>query len=152
MVEVPKYMPANLGEQIDSFPEPVHLCDPETSGFDYYGIRPEPGDLEVIKNTYNVFLTDHNHSILKNANIHTPLLDTLLKERNIDTLVFTGVLTGRCVMSSVLGAIDHGYKCVVPSDLVSMPYGPWRLTHYVALSEMSILCARVTKSNKIKFS
>jgi nicotinamidase-related amidase len=43
------------------------------------------------------------------------LLD-LLRERRIDTLVVTGSETDMCVLATVLGAVDYGYRVVLISD------------------------------------
>ena len=43
------------------------------------------------------------------------LLDHL-RARNIDTLVVTGSETDVCVLATVLGAVDHGYRVVVVTD------------------------------------
>jgi nicotinamidase-related amidase len=45
-------------------------------------------------------------------------LQTLLQERGIDTLVITGGETDVCVLATVLGAIDRGYRVVVTSDAI----------------------------------
>jgi nicotinamidase-related amidase len=39
-----------------------------------------------------------------------------LKERGIDALVVTGAETDVCVLATVLGAVDLGYRVVVPTD------------------------------------
>ena len=41
-----------------------------------------------------------------------------LKERAIDTIVFSGVETDVCVYASVLDAVDAGYRVVIASDAV----------------------------------
>ncbi len=43
-------------------------------------------------------------------------LQELLQARGIDSLVVTGAETDICVLSTVLGAIDHGYRVVVVQD------------------------------------
>ncbi|KAB0268154.1 cysteine hydrolase family protein [Microvirga brassicacearum] len=39
-----------------------------------------------------------------------------LKNRQIDTLIVTGSETDVCVLATVLGAVDHGYRVVLVSD------------------------------------
>ncbi|MEA1834057.1 cysteine hydrolase [Methylobacterium durans] len=43
-------------------------------------------------------------------------LDARLQARGIDTLVVTGGETDVCVLSTVLGAVDHGYRVVIVTD------------------------------------
>lgn len=45
-------------------------------------------------------------------------LDSLLTGRPIDTLVITGLETDVCVLATVLGSIDRGYRTVVVSDAI----------------------------------
>ena len=43
-------------------------------------------------------------------------LDRRLRARNIDSLVITGAETDVCVLATVLGAVDRGYRVTVVSD------------------------------------
>jgi len=45
-------------------------------------------------------------------------LHTALRQRSIDTLVVTGSETDVCVLSSVLSAVDLGYRLVIASDAI----------------------------------
>jgi nicotinamidase-related amidase len=47
---------------------------------------------------------------------HGTDLQARLQRRGIDTLVVTGAETDVCVLGAVLGAVDHGYRVVVPTD------------------------------------
>src|SRR6185312_12031488 len=46
----------------------------------------------------------------------SPRLRELLHRRRIDSLVITGAETDVCVLAAVMGAIDHGYRVVLPTD------------------------------------
>ena len=45
-----------------------------------------------------------------------PALSQLLRAREADSLVITGAETDVCVLAAVLGAVDHGYRVVLPVD------------------------------------
>ncbi|WP_338663071.1 isochorismatase family cysteine hydrolase [Pararoseomonas sp. SCSIO 73927] len=45
-----------------------------------------------------------------------PELEALLRERGTDTLVVTGAETDVCVLAAVLGAVDRGYRVIIPTD------------------------------------
>jgi nicotinamidase-related amidase len=47
---------------------------------------------------------------------HQTTLDTMLRERGIDTLLFTGYTTQCCVASTLRHAVDLGYACVLLQD------------------------------------
>jgi nicotinamidase-related amidase len=47
-----------------------------------------------------------------------PELHRRLQERGVDTLVITGAETDVCVLAAVLGAVDLGYRVVVPVDAI----------------------------------
>lgn len=46
----------------------------------------------------------------------TPQLDTVLTGRHCNTLIVTGGETDVCVLATVLGAIDRGYRVIVVTD------------------------------------
>jgi nicotinamidase-related amidase len=43
-------------------------------------------------------------------------LDHLLESGGIETLIITGGETDMCVLATVLGAVDRGYRCILVSD------------------------------------
>jgi nicotinamidase-related amidase len=47
-----------------------------------------------------------------------PALETELKRRNTDTLIVTGGETDVCVLATVLGAVDRGYRVVIVADAI----------------------------------
>jgi ureidoacrylate peracid hydrolase len=64
---------------------------------------PQPEDLIVTKHhTMNSF--------------HGTDLDRILRSLHCDTLLFGGAITNLCVESTVRGAFDRGYNCIVLSD------------------------------------
>jgi nicotinamidase-related amidase len=50
---------------------------------------------------------------------HDGELQSLLSERSADTLVFSGVETDVCVLTTALRAIDFGYRVVVVEEAVA---------------------------------
>nr|WP_207448448.1 isochorismatase family cysteine hydrolase [Roseomonas marmotae] len=45
-----------------------------------------------------------------------PELERTLRERQVDTLVISGAETDVCVLAAVMGAVDRGYRIIVPKD------------------------------------
>lgn len=45
-----------------------------------------------------------------------PEFDQALRQRNPDALIITGAETDVCVLATVLGAVDRGYRVVIPVD------------------------------------
>jgi nicotinamidase-related amidase len=45
-------------------------------------------------------------------------LAALLRERAVDALLVTGAETDVCVLATILGAIDHGYRVILVEDAV----------------------------------
>jgi nicotinamidase-related amidase len=43
-------------------------------------------------------------------------LDLLLRSAGVNTLIITGGETDMCVLATVLGAVDRGYRCILVSD------------------------------------
>lgn len=49
---------------------------------------------------------------------HDGRLAPLLAGRNVGTLIVSGLETEMCVLASVLGAVDHGFRVVIASDAI----------------------------------
>ena len=47
-----------------------------------------------------------------------PQLHQHLRERQIDTLIISGSETDVCVLSSILAAVDYGYRIIIAEDAV----------------------------------
>lgn len=47
-----------------------------------------------------------------------PHLHAHLRQRQADSLIITGAETDVCVLATVLGAIDHGYRVIVVRDAI----------------------------------
>jgi len=51
-----------------------------------------------------------------NSVFSRPGFAAALKRKGIDTLVITGGETDVCVLATVMAAIDHGFRVVLPTD------------------------------------
>lgn len=65
-------------------------------------LAPQPGDVVISKHRYSAFFETQ--------------LDSVLRTREIDTLVFTGATTSICVESTVRDATFRDYRCIVLRD------------------------------------
>jgi ureidoacrylate peracid hydrolase len=72
-------------------------------------LTPEKDDLVVAKHRYSGFFETE--------------LDTILRERGIDSLVFTGCTTNVCVDSTLRDAFYRDYRCLLLSDCTGEPIG-----------------------------
>jgi ureidoacrylate peracid hydrolase len=88
---------ARRGEQ-----DKPRLCVEGTRGAEFVGPQPRHGELVVSKHRYSIF--------------HGTGLDAALKQRNIDTLVISGVTTECCVQSSVWAAFERRFHIFIASD------------------------------------
>ena len=78
------------------------ICRTDDGGADYYGVAPEPGDIQIDKLLYDSFYgTD---------------LDDQLRARGIETVVLTGFSTDCCVDQTARAAFHRGYNVFVVSD------------------------------------
>ncbi|MEL6779496.1 MAG: isochorismatase family cysteine hydrolase, partial [Cyanobacteria bacterium J06597_16] len=65
-------------------------------------VKPEPGEIMINKPGKGAFYNTE--------------LETVLKERQITHLIFTGVTTEVCVQSTMREANDRGYECLLVED------------------------------------
>ncbi|MDQ5987294.1 MAG: Peroxyureidoacrylate/ureidoacrylate amidohydrolase RutB [Syntrophus sp. SKADARSKE-3] len=76
---------------------------------------------------------------------NSSIIDHVLRQRGINTIVATGMYTNHCVMSTCIGAADAGYRVIVPEDAV----GSWNQDqHEQALDMMRTWVIR-TSSDRI---
>lgn len=78
------------------------ICRADDGGADYYGVTPEPGDIEVEKLLFDSF--------------HGTDFDEQLRARGIETLVMTGFSTDCCVDQTARAAFHRGYHVFIVSD------------------------------------
>lgn len=70
-------------------------------------LRPAKGEAVIFKRTYDVF--------------QAPRLKRLLREKGVEELVLTGVVTEICIQHTAAGAFFNGYRVVIPEDCVASP-------------------------------
>ena len=81
------------------------ICRTGGWGAEFYAVTPASQDRVVIKHRYDGFFgTD---------------LDLILRARQVDTVVMTGVTTNVCVESTARQAFFHGYRLVLAADLTA---------------------------------
>ena len=73
----------------------------------------------------------------------TSNLNQLLRNLNIDTLIFTGTATGGCVESTARDALDLGFQVVIVDEANVCST---RETHATALARMTVLGAHVVSA------
>lgn len=80
-----------------------------TFGAQFYKLVPEPKDITLIKYDWSAFSGKDSRG---------KSLENILKDRNITTLVVTGVKTEVCVGTTVRDAYMRGYFVVIPKEVV----------------------------------
>jgi ureidoacrylate peracid hydrolase len=118
MIEDPDFMAPNAARKIRSHAKPIVLCSPDTKGFEFFGVEPLSDDVQLIKNNYDAF---SSIDLLTKLGIKTRLLQDLLLAKKVETLIFTGVITSRCVDSTLRSAFRLGYNCIAVADMVGVP-------------------------------
>jgi ureidoacrylate peracid hydrolase len=130
MIEDPEYMAENA-----KLKKAGHsLCTPDTEGFEYYKIKPEETDYQLIKKSYDSF--------------SNPELERILKKHKIKNLIIVGAYTAVCVDATIRTGFTKGYNIIVPEDLVGMP-GERKYQHEAALDVWRLIFAHVVKSEEI---
>lgn len=130
MIENPKYMAENAKLKVGDW----SFCSPNTEGYDYYQIKPQKSDHQLVKKTYDAF--------------SNPELEQILKSENIENLIILGGYTAVCVDTTIRSGFTRGYHIVVPKDLVGMPEEQM-YQHKAALDVWEIIFAHIVNSNEI---
>ena len=96
-------------------------------------LKPEDEDFVVLKSTLSAF--------------HQTPLEAMLRQGNVKTVIFTGFVTGNCVLFSAVDAYMRDFKIVVASDCVRDQTDE---EHRNALKKMAdVLKARITDSRHV---
>jgi ureidoacrylate peracid hydrolase len=97
-------------------------------------LTPKPGDLVLYKHRYSGFFQT--------------ALDETLRNRSIDTLVFTGCTTSVCVESTFRDAMFRDYRCLLLEDCTAEPIGAGlaRGNHEASLMVLEILFGWIATS------
>ncbi len=100
-------------------------------------LAPEEGDLVVAKHRYSGFFETE--------------LDAILRERGIDSLVFTGCTTSVCVDSTLRDAFYRDYRCLLLRDCTGEPIGSdlARSNHEATLLVIETLFGWVSDSRSL---
>ncbi|WP_284285586.1 cysteine hydrolase family protein [Alicyclobacillus fastidiosus] len=77
-------------------------CIKGTWGCEFYGVRPNDGDVIITKHRYSAFVGTN--------------LAQVLNSLGRDSLLLTGVATNVCVESTARDALNHDYHVVLVSD------------------------------------
>jgi nicotinamidase-related amidase len=99
-----KCLPNNLNE-LYTDPEAEYYSE-DTTGFDeeFHTVKPEPTDLVITKNTYDIFT---NKQLLEELN-----------NKGIKYIIITGIFSDGCVLASVVSGFSKGYNFVILKDLI----------------------------------
>lgn len=108
-VEDPDLSPGNIATKMRAEGTPA-ISTPGKPSFEYYEIKPEQNDKEIIKDSYGTFESREFQKYLQNSGIRT--------------LVFTGFWRSRCVKNTMGDALDRGYHVVHAQDLTANPIDP----------------------------
>lgn len=113
----PVFFMMDLHHENDPYHPETALFPPHniegTKGRELYGRVKEK--YEEIKDAQNVFfIGKRRYSAFAGTN-----LEQLLNERNVGTVVLTGLVTDICIMHTAVDAYNEGYKIVIPSACVA---------------------------------
>lgn len=83
------------------------VVDESYLGWDYFKVKPEKDDVELVKTSYDTFLSTE--------------LNKYLKINNIKSVIIVGGYASVCVDSTARSAAQLGYNTFVPADLTADP-------------------------------
>ncbi|HUD51965.1 isochorismatase family cysteine hydrolase [Parvibaculum sp.] len=110
----------------------IAICREGTPGADYYGIRPQEGDIEIAKVLFSSFQgTD---------------LEQQLKAKGVDTLVMTGFTTDCCVDCTARDAFHRNFSVFVVVDACAA-FGDG--LHVGALNGLAKNCALLVETDSV---
>jgi ureidoacrylate peracid hydrolase len=97
-------------------------------------LAPEPGDIVSSKHRFSAFFETS--------------LDSLLRARDVETLIFTGATTSICVESTVRDATFRDYRCIVLADCTSelIAFDAPRNNHEASLLNIELLFGWIAES------
>jgi maleamate amidohydrolase len=95
-------------------------------------IAPEPGDILLVKKRPSAFFGT--------------MLNSMLIDRGIDTLIITGGTTSNCVRATTVDSMSYNYRAIVVSDCV---YDRVQLSHEVSLFDLNRQYADVISSEEV---
>ena len=95
-------------------------------------IAPEPGDIVLVKKRPSAFFGT--------------MLNSMLIDRGIDTLIITGGTTSNCVRATTVDSMSFNYRAIVVSDCV---YDRVQLSHEVSLFDLNRQYADVISSDEV---
>lgn len=95
-------------------------------------IAPQLGDIVLVKKRPSAFFGT--------------MLNSLLIDRGIDTLIITGGTTSNCVRATTVDSMSYNYRAIVVSDCV---YDRVQLSHEVSLFDLNRQYADVVSSDEV---
>jgi ureidoacrylate peracid hydrolase len=155
---------SRLAEAFRSAGRPVvyvaHAVKPDYSdaAFPYWriGVGPSRGNRTfIVENTWGAQIVDQlkpregEHLVVKKGfggfAPSTPL-DTILRNKGVNTCVVTGVTTCVCVSTTVRGGVEHNYRMILVGDAVAEVS---REAHEAELQTMERLFADVRSTDEV---
>jgi nicotinamidase-related amidase len=103
--------------------EPPHCLEGTDGPNIVAGLEPHPEDFVVsAKRRYDAFMGTE--------------LDLLLRGLRVENIIFAGVCTDICIISTVLSARNRDYRCYVPRDAVDATCPPRQAAALMCMSHM----------------